>query len=75
MSDSSIFTFSLRLSYEASSVSTLDVSVKGNSIKKIVPLLSSDLTDILPLCNNTNDFTIDRPIPLPSFSQEKLVSS
>ena len=75
MSDNSIFTFSLKALYETFSVSILDVSVKGNSIKKVVPLLSSDLTDILPLCNNTNDFTIDRPIPLPSFLLEKLVSS
>lgn len=55
MSDSSIFTFSLRLSYEVYSVSILEVSVKGNFIKKLVPLLSSDLTEIFPLCNNTND--------------------
>ena len=65
MSDNSIFTFSLKALYETFSVSILDVSVKGNSIKNVVPLLSSDLTDILPLCNNTNDFTIDKPIPLP----------
>ena len=45
MSDSSIFTFSLRLSYEVYSVSILEVSVKGNFIKKLVPLLSSDLTE------------------------------
>ena len=55
MSDNSIFTFSLKVLYDTLSASICDVSVKGNSIKNVVPLLSSDLTDILPLCNNTND--------------------
>ena len=50
--------------YSLYSISSFTI---GKSTVNIVPSFILDSTLIFPLCNSTNDLTIDKPIPVPSF--------